>query len=437
MAQVKIESLAFPAETKKYIANVLDPILLEMIQELLLKSPEDPLKFVCEWLRQRGGIKATTNTRRSLQDENDFLNKELASCHQTVGELTGAAASAKSQEGGDEKEDKPQAEAESEEESEEDEAALKEAEEQALKAKAMHRGPRQSVSAEAYGDWNQIKSKSDAPVFEKTEEQKASLRKILQKSFLFQALTEPDMKIIIGAMEQKVFEPGARIITEGEDGDVARHVYIIEEGNPECKKLINGEQKKVKQCIPGDVFGELALLYNCPRAATVETPDRCLCWRLERETFNSVVREAAVTRTETYDKFLKEVPLLQGLGMSDRMMIIDALRQEEFKKDDEVIKQGDTAERFYIVQSGSFAAMKKVGDAEPRNVNEYSKGMFFGELALLRNKPREATVVVTSETAMVISLDRRSFMNLVGDTAGSVSDILNRQVDSFGRQVST
>jgi len=420
MAHVKIDALAFPAETKKYIANVLDPILVEMMQELVDKSPKDPVKFVCEWLRNRGRLR--TAERMTLEEENAYLKKELSSCTTTVGEMTEGGG------GGAKKHHSNPNDEESEEESEPDEAELAEAEKQALKAKAMQQGPRQSVSAEAYGAFNTAMAKSDAPVFEKSDEQKASIRKILKKSFLFNALSEPDMNIIVGAMEEKTFEPGARIITQGEDGDVARHLYIIEEGTPECKKLINGQMKVVKKCVADDVFGELALLYNCPRAATVETQERCLCWRLDRETFNSVVREAAMKRTEEYDKFLKEVPLFAGLGQSDRVQIIDALKNEQFKKGDEVLKQHDSVDhRFYIVESGTVAAMKKVGDQDPTNVAEYTKGMYFGELALMKHQPRAATIVVTSETASVFSVDRRCFMNLVD----SVSDILEKRIATY------
>jgi cAMP-dependent protein kinase regulator len=50
----------------------------------------------------------------------------------------------------------------------------------------------------------------------------------------------------------------------------------------------------VKQYFPGDVFGELALLYNCPRGATVITKNNVFLWKLDRETFNIIVKEATM-----------------------------------------------------------------------------------------------------------------------------------------------
>jgi cAMP-dependent protein kinase regulator len=63
---------------------------------------------------------------------------------------------------------------------------------------------------------------------------------------------------------------------------------------------------------PGDVFGELSLLYNTPRAATImtQTP-QCLLYRLDRETFTSIVKEAATSRRQQLEAFLSEVEILK------------------------------------------------------------------------------------------------------------------------------
>merc|ERR1711970_1509839 len=104
-------------------------------------------------------------------------------------------------------------------------------------------------------------------------------------------------------------------------------------------KNINGEEKVVKTCQPGDVFGELALLYNCPRAASVVAKDDCICWQLDRETFNHIVKDAAVKRRNKYDTFLKSVTLISSLEAYERSQIADALKAEIKTVGDKVITQ--------------------------------------------------------------------------------------------------
>ena len=54
----------------------------------------------------------------------------------------------------------------------------------------------------------------------------------------------------------------------------------------------------VKTVVPGDVFGELALLYNCPRAATVKAKDDGKYWKLDRESFSNIVQDAAMKKRD-------------------------------------------------------------------------------------------------------------------------------------------
>merc|ERR1719473_1896761 len=103
------------------------------------------------------------------------------------------------------------------------------------------------------------------------------------------------MNTVIMAMKEKICEPGDRVIKQGEDGEC---LYVIETGVMDVYKVIDGTDKKVKTCTVGDAFGELALLYNCPRAASVETREKCTVWELDRESFNNIVKDAAAKKRD-------------------------------------------------------------------------------------------------------------------------------------------
>jgi len=391
-ARADVSGLAFPKAKKQYIIEKLDPVLEQMVQELLNDMPADPCAHMSAWLKRRCGT--VTHCRESMQAQNANLKKELGNAKNTLGEMSMVVSQSS----------KKEDEEASEEEDDDDVCEDPEPPPPAAMKKA-----RQSVSAEAYGMWN-IKKEFTPPDYPKSEAQVANIKKILRASWLFAALDEKDMATIVAAMKDESYEPAARILTEGDDGDF---LFVIEEGSPVCKKKINGEEKVVKNCSPGDVFGELALLYNCPRAASVEATDKCLCWKLDRETFNHIVKESATKRSREYDGFLQNVSLFTSMDQYERSQLCDALIAETFTKGQFIVTQNEPGDKFYILSEGSLSAQKNGAQ-----VMEYAIGDYFGELALLKNQPRAASVVVTSENAKVLSLDRKSFNKMLGPLEG-------------------
>mmetsp|Transcript_79938 Transcript_79938/g.185642 ORF Transcript_79938/g.185642 Transcript_79938/m.185642 type:complete len:280 (+) Transcript_79938:475-1314(+) len=267
--------------------------------------------------------------------------------------------------------------------------------------------PRCSVSAEAYGKWN-VKKAFVPPVIAKSDEQKDRLKSCLCKSFLFSSLDPNDLSIVIGAMKEVVVEPTNRVINQGDNGDF---LFVIESGTLDC---IKGEQV-VKTCQIGDVFGELALLYNCPRAASVDAKEKSILWQLDRDTFNHIVKEAAQKKRARYDTFLSKVPLLAQMDDYERSQLADALKSESYSDGQVIVSQGEVGQKFYIIEEGSATATK--GGVQ---VMSYGVGDYFGELALIRNQPRAATVTCKGD-ARLLSLDSSSFKRLL-----NVNDLLDR-----------
>jgi len=266
-------------------------------------------------------------------------------------------------------------------------------------------GPRSSVSAEAYGAWN-VKKAFEPPNYEKTDEQKQRIKDVLSKSFLFTSVDPKDFVVLLGAVQEDKCEAKKRVIRKGEDGDF---MCIIESGTFKCYVPAEdgSEEKCVKTCVPGDVFGELALMYNCPRAASVEADTEGTCWKLDRETFNAIVRDAAQKKREKYEEFLKKVPILENMDDYQRSQLSDALHEEQIEDGKVIMTEGEEGQTFYILAEGAASAAKKGSDAPM----DYKAGDFFGELALLKDQPRAATV--TSKGCKVLSLDRKSFNRLL------------------------
>jgi len=88
------------------------------------------------------------------------------------------------------------------------------------------------------------------------------------------------------------FRKKENVITQGLDGDC---LYVVESGELDCYKRFPNttEDKHLKVYKPGESFGELALLYNCPRAATIIAKTDVVLFELDRQTFNVIVKDAA------------------------------------------------------------------------------------------------------------------------------------------------
>ena len=69
-------------------------------------------------------------------------------------------------------------------------------------------------------------------------------------------------------------------------------------GELECfrKTKADDNEKFLRIYYPGEAFGELALLYNCPRAASIKSKGKAICFALDRETFNHIVKDAALKK---------------------------------------------------------------------------------------------------------------------------------------------
>ncbi|KAF4739071.1 hypothetical protein FOZ63_005106, partial [Perkinsus olseni] len=205
-----------------------------------------------------------------------------------------------------------------------------------------------------------------------------------------------------------------------EDGN---HLYIVEKGQLDCYKKFPDGEKKVKTCVPGDCFGELSLLYNTPRAASVEATEPCTLWRLDRETFNHIVKESASRKRVRYETFLRSVPIFNPLDAYELSQVADALKTESFTAGQTIVQQGEPGDQFYLIENGTCQAFK---DEQEEAVKDYKVGDYFGELALLRDAPRAATVKATSDVDCLV-IERRAFKRLLG----SLEQIMARESKAY------
>ena len=101
---------------------------------------------------------------------------------------------------------------------------------------------------------------------------------------------------------------------------------MVSSGTLYCTKVFKGntEPTFLKRYEAGEAFGELALLYNAPRAASITSDAESVLYVLDRGTFNHIVKDAAIRKREKYENFLKKIPLLETMDDYERTSLSEA-----------------------------------------------------------------------------------------------------------------
>jgi len=97
----------------------------------------------------------------------------------------------------------------------------------------MKKGPRTSVSAEAFGTWNK-KAEFKPPKHDKPPAVREALKKRLSQAFMFSSLNPQELSIVLDAMLSVKKRAGESVIVEGDEGDC---LYVVDSGVLTCTKI--------------------------------------------------------------------------------------------------------------------------------------------------------------------------------------------------------
>ncbi|EEH53847.1 uncharacterized protein MICPUCDRAFT_21119 [Micromonas pusilla CCMP1545] len=263
----------------------------------------------------------------------------------------------------------------------------------------------------------------------KTAAQRDEVRARVRDNILFKDLDAAPLEELVDAAFEVSYPAGAVVIEQGDEGD---NFYVVADGVADAAvrgKIAGDAPTTVQVLEPGASFGELSLMYNSPRAATVTARTACRLWALDRETFRDIACVSSQRTRKTREGFLERVPVLSALTAAERSRVADAIETKSFARGDAVVSQGEDGDAFYIVERGQAAAAREGVDARERDVEvkRYVPGDYFGELALLTEKRRAATVRAVSDVLVCAVVSRATFTRLMG----SCETIMKRNIESY------
>lgn len=209
------------------------------------------------------------------------------------------------------------------------------------------------------------------------------------------------------------------IVREGEVGDA---FYFVKEGRLEVsKKTKDGQDAMISVLGDGQGFGEMALLSCAVRAGSVKTVTSSVLYCLHRDDFDQVVLEDAVfkdnlirqtaERTQ-YNriKILQPFALLEPARMS---AVMQKMEDRICVAGENIITQGERGDTYYIINTGTVGVLKtnkRTGETVRTAV--LGPGDAFGEEALIRDDPRNATCRALEKTSLLV-LHKKDFDTIV------------------------
>ena len=195
------------------------------------------------------------------------------------------------------------------------------------------------------------------------------IKEAIQDNDFLKNLTNSQLQDITDAMHEKKIPKGCYVIREGESGS---YLYVAAEGEFEVVKA----GKNLGRIGVGKVFGELAILYNCKRTASVRALVDGRVWALERRVFQHIMVTTGIQRIENQVNFLKSVPLLSELPHTILTKLGDVLETEQFSAGDYIIREGTIGDTFYIIAAGE---VRITQGGEEEVIRELNMGDYFGE----------------------------------------------------------
>ena len=134
-------------------------------------------------------------------------------------------------------------------------------------------------------------------------------------------------------------------------------------------------------------------------------------------------------------EFLASVPLFQGLSKRHRSQLAKRFIPRSYKAGQSIVTQGKGGEGMFTIISGNAEALVETADGTKTVVNTFGPAKFFGEVAMLDDGPRTASVIATEDTECLI-LTRSDFISVMQNDAEMATEIAMALARRLRRAVS-
>jgi cAMP-dependent protein kinase regulator len=227
----------------------------------------------------------------------------------------------------------------------------------------------------------------------------------LPQAPLFSGLPPEVMQILLERLTLHPFVAGEAIVKEGETG---RSLFVLASGNAKVARNVpGGARKEVDQMPEGSFFGEIGLIADVPRLASVIATEDCVVLEISRDLIASLNKKFpgldAVVRdfykARLLANLMRSSAIFQPLNAAERAKVIDKFTVKSAAAGEVLLKQGEAARGLFLLLRGRCSvSYRDVGDEE-HALPSLSEGAVIGEISLISDGAVTATV-----TALVPSV---------------------------------
>lgn len=258
---------------------------------------------------------------------------------------------------------------------------------------------------EALGPWLRRRAARGAP----GEISHVSVRECLRRTHLFKDLSEDDLEKLAATASPRGVEKGGVVLRQGEPGET---LFVVFSGTAEVlREQAVGRPEYIAELLPGDVFGEVALLGGGVRTRTVRATSSLRLLAIDRAGFNGLVLNRF--SREQIETAIQKKAFLSRIAFSRRWspgaMLAFARRSQflDFEAGAVLIRAGAHNQFFYLVHEGTLEVA-----LEGNAVARLSRGEFFGELSLLQNSVAGASILARTPGRCLV-LHKRDFLEFI------------------------
>lgn len=245
----------------------------------------------------------------------------------------------------------------------------------------------------------------------------------LSQNLVFRGINQQLLQQVVDRMYGVSYPKGVTVVQQGEHADEEFDcMYFLEKGEVDVvisgnvTRGTSGEAQKIEGNSavihkgPGWVFGDVALLFNTPRTASVITSAPSTMWLLERRTFlRFVMRHAPGARTL---RFVRKLPLLKGLSDNVLLNVAERLEEKVYQDGESIIRYGERGDQLYLIRYGTVRVLRPGDGAGQRiEVACLGRGQFVGERTLVTGKLRSADCEASGEVRVVV-INKKDFWDL-------------------------